>query len=181
MLQDYYTISEYAKITQKDPGNIRRHLISGNIMGEKVGKQWLIPKDTIYPVDKRLKTGVYSDQRRKVILRKTHPDLMKALTSMSKDMRKIYGDNLSEIVLYGSYARGTETPESDVDIVLFLNVTASDKEHDSMTDTVVDYELEQGKTLSVITVEIDHYKKNKDYLPFYRNIQKEGVVLWKKT
>jgi len=49
-----------------------------------------------------------------------------------------------------------------------------------MTDTVVDYELEQGKTLSVITVEVDHYKESKDILPFYRNIQKEGVVLWKK-
>ena len=180
MLQDYYTVSEYAKVTQKDPGNIRRLLISGKIMGEKIGKEWLIPKDTIYPTDKRIKTGVYSDQRRKVILRKNHPDLMKALALMSKDMRKIYGDNLSEIVLYGSYARGTETPESDVDIVLFLNATASEKEHDSMTDTVVDYELEQGKTLSVITVEVDHYKESKDYLPFYRNIQKEGVVLWKK-
>ncbi|MBO4782782.1 MAG: nucleotidyltransferase domain-containing protein [Lachnospiraceae bacterium] len=105
---------------------------------------------------------------------------MKALTSMSMDMKKIYGDNLSEVVLYGSYARGTETPESDVDIVLFLNVKATDKEHDAMTDTVVDYELEQGKTLSVITVEVDHFKESKDILPFYRNIQKEGVVLWKK-
>ncbi|MBR6475503.1 MAG: helix-turn-helix domain-containing protein, partial [Lachnospiraceae bacterium] len=86
MLQDYYTVSEYAKITQKDPGNIRRYLISGKITGEKVGKQWLIPKGTIYPADKRVKTGAYSDQRRKGILRKTHPDLMKALASMSKEM-----------------------------------------------------------------------------------------------
>jgi len=180
MLQDYYTVNEYSKITNKDPGNIRRLLINGKIKGEKVGKQWLIPKDTVYPADKRLKTGLYSDQRKKVILRRSHPDLMKALTSMSMDMKKIYGDNLSEVVLYGSYARGTETPESDVDIVLFLNVKATDKEHDAMTDTVVDYELEQGKTLSVITVEVDHYKESKDILPFYRNIQKEGVVLWKK-
>ena len=181
MLDDYYTVTEYAELMKKDPSNIRRNLICGKIFGEKVGKQWLIPKSTVYPVDKRIKTNLYSGQRKKIRIKKAHPQLMSALSDMSNELRYIYGDNLSEIILYGSYARGNETSESDVDIAVFLKNPPTDNDHDKMTDIVVDYELSLGKTLSVITIEADHYIECKNILPFYINIQKEGIPLWKKA
>lgn len=51
--------------------------------------------------------------------------------------------------------------------------------HDKMTDIVVDYELEQGAPLSVIPLEWAEYTTWKSTLPFYKNIEKEGIVLWK--
>ena len=50
---DYYTVTEYSKRTGKDPGNIRKMLLQGKLVGEKLGNQWIIPKDAVYPDDHR--------------------------------------------------------------------------------------------------------------------------------
>ena len=47
-----------------------------------------------------------------------------------------------------------------------------------MLDLVVDLGLACNKVLSVVSIDLTRYAEWKDTLPFYRNIQKEGVVLW---
>ena len=177
-MNDYYTVSEYAMITGKDTGNIRRLLLKGEIPGEKMGNQWIIPKGTEYP-DRRFKTGKYVSWRKKYSFNKTNPELMKALTEMSDQLYKIFGDIMEKVVLYGSYARNEQTAESDVDVAVFLKQDSSEEMHDKMIDLVVDYELELDLTLSVIPIEFDQYKKWKGTLPFYKNIDKEGILIWK--
>ena len=176
---DFYTVTEYANIQGKDPGNIRRMLIQGKLAGEKVGNQWLIPKDTTWPVDGRVKSGEYKNWRTKWNVYHNAPKLMKALNRMSKQIAAVYGEKLERIVLYGSYARGEQTQESDVDIAVFLHDTSDEKLHDQMTDLVVDYELDLGVTLSVVSLEMNSYNEWKESLPFYQNIDKEGIILWK--
>ena len=80
--------------------------------------------------------------------------------------------------IFGSYARGEETPESDVDIALILK-DDSETRHDQMLDIVVDYELELGVTLSVVPIDFSEYQQWNNTLPFYKNVEKEGIVLWK--
>ncbi len=178
-MADYYTVSEYAVITGKDPGNIRRNLIKGKIRGEKIGNQWVIPCDEEYPNDRRVKTGRYRNWRKAIEIRKKNSVLMNALSKMCKELEKLYGDDIERVVLYGSYARGDETIESDVDIAVFLKTDDSEERHDKMTDIIVDYELEQGVTLSVIQIEKKQYDRWHETSPFYRNIEREGIVLWK--
>jgi predicted nucleotidyltransferase len=178
-MSDFYTVSQYAELMKKDPGNIRRMLISGALKGEKAGNQWLIPKDVQLPEDKRVKTGNYRNWRKMPDIRQTNPLLMKNIGMMCKQLVNIYGSALDKIVLYGSYARGEASPESDVDIALIVKKGETKKMHDSMTDIVVDYELECGVTLSVVSIEYDNYMEWKNILPYYKNIDKEGIVLWK--
>ena len=83
------------------------------------------------------------------------------------------------IILYGSYARGEQTSESDVDIALILSAESSEEAHDKMVDLVVDYELELAVTLSVVPINLNQYLEWKNTLPFYKNIEKEGILLWK--
>lgn len=64
-MSDFYTVSEFAKLTGKDPSRIRRLLAYGKIRGEKLGKQWIIPKDVVYPKDERVKSGRYRNWRKK--------------------------------------------------------------------------------------------------------------------
>ena len=65
-MSNFYTVSQYSAIFEKDSGNIRRMLINGTLEGEKVGNQWLIPK-TAKPVeDRRLKSGKYRNWRNKI-------------------------------------------------------------------------------------------------------------------
>lgn len=48
-----------------------------------------------------------------------------------------------------------------------------------MTDVVVDYEIDIGITLSIITIKKQEFTEWKNTLPFYKNVAKEGIVLWK--
>lgn len=179
-VKDYYSVTEYSKIVNKDPGNIRRKLLSGEIKGTKIGNQWVIPVGTAYPEDRRLKSGKYRNWRNAYALYRTNENLIKALKRMCREISGIYGEELLSIVLYGSYARGEQSAESDVDIAVFLKKDDTNTiQHDAMTDVVVDYELENSITLSVITVRYDNYIEWKDTLPFYKNIDKEGIVLWR--
>ena len=91
---------------------------------------------------------------------------------------KIYGDMIERIVLYGSTARGTQTAESDVDIALLLRGMPSKTMNDQMLDLVVDLELDCGKVLSIVKIDYARFCEWQKTLPFYRNIDQEGVILW---
>ena len=178
-MSEYITVSQYAKLTGKDPGNIRRMLINGTLQGMKMGNQWVISKETEYPEDRRVRSGDYRNWRKKSLIGQAYPELMKALGHMCHELADIYGDALERVVLYGSYARGDETEESDVDIALILKDDEDSRMHDEMTDLVVDYELESNTVLSVITIEKSNYMEWRKVLPFYKNLDKEGIILWK--
>jgi predicted nucleotidyltransferase len=175
---NYLSVTEYAKRNGKDSGNVRRLLALGRLEGQKVGNQWIIPEDAIYPEDKREKTGEYRNWRNRVKLNR-HKALMKTISGMVLDFQGIYGSSLAEVVLYGSYARGTQTEESDVDIALIFQKAPSKDVTDKMVDCVASCELECGKVLSVIDLDYKKFNLWKDTLPFYKNICKEGIVLWK--
>ena len=177
-MENYLSVSEYAKLHGKDVGNIRRLLSSGRLPGQKVGNQWIIAADTAYPVDKRVSTGKYRNWRNRVALNE-NKELMKTISDMVLQLRSIYGELLSEVVLYGSYARGTQTEESDVDIAVILLNKPSKSVTDAMINCVSTHELECGKVLSVIDISAEKFNYWKDTMPFYKNIRKEGIVLWK--
>lgn len=48
-----------------------------------------------------------------------------------------------------------------------------------MIDIVVDYELECGITISVVQINKLQYNEWNKTLPYYKNIEKEGIILWR--
>jgi len=175
---NYLSVTEYAGLHGKDVGNIRRMLASGRLVGQKVGAQWIIPADAAYPEDRRVRTGQYRNRRHAVALHQ-HRELMHTISALIADLRSIYGDLLSRVVLYGSYARGTQTEESDVDLAVFLLDKPEKAATDAMINCVSAHELACGKVLSVIDISAEKFNQWKDTMPFYQNIRKEGIVLWK--
>ena len=82
------------------------------------------------------------------------------------------------IVLYGSVAKGTSTPESDVDIAVFVHARLDAEMEDRLSDVVVDMNLKYDKVFSVIDIDNETYQKWRGVTPFYQNVDREGVVLW---
>ena len=96
-----------------------------------------------------------------------------------KGILGIMDNRLVSIILYGSVARGTNTEESDVDIALIMHGKLDFDTEDKLSDFIVDMNLKYDKVFSVIDIDIAHFRKWINVLPFYQNVQREGVVLWK--
>ena len=92
---------------------------------------------------------------------------------------RILENRLEKIVLYGSVARGSDTEESDIDIALVMHGKLDSDTEDRLSDFVVDMNLKYDKVFSVIDIDADHFRTWLEVLPFYQNVEKEGIVLWK--
>lgn len=103
----------------------------------------------------------------------------KALNELVEGILAVFNNQVMRIVLYGSYARGTNTSESDVDVGLLLNGKLNDNTEDKLSDLVVDLNLKYDRVLSVIDIDYAVFKKWEKVTPFYRNMNKEGIILWK--
>ena len=104
-------------------------------------------------------------------------NLQEVFEKMIPGFQTIFGNVLERIILYGSVARGTQTVESDVDIAVIVRKYTEDM-HDKMIDLTVDLELEYNKVLSVFLIDYDNFREWEDVLPFYKNMKKDGIMLW---
>ena len=93
-------------------------------------------------------------------------------------IRSVFGDQVRRIVLYGSEARGTAQPDSDIDIAVFLNGSMSRDKEDCLSDIIVDLNLKYNRVFSVIDVNNAVYDKWRGVSPFYQKVEREGITLW---
>lgn len=91
---------------------------------------------------------------------------------------RIFGQSIEKIILYGSVARGEDTPESDIDIAVILHEYTQEM-YDEMMDCLVDMDTQYNKVFSVLLIDYNKFVYWEDIIPFYKNINKEGVILWK--
>ena len=83
-------------------------------------------------------------------------------------------DDIVKIILFGSVARGDDTEESDIDILIIT--TNSDELSDEINSAAVDIILEKDEFISPHVMSEEHFNKTIDY-PFLTNVLKEGVVI----
>ena len=86
----------------------------------------------------------------------------------------LYGSRLKNIVLYGSWARGTATEDSDIDLAVVLaGDVAPGAEIDRMIDMVTEINLKYNVLLSIYPVSEKNYASVNS--PLLLNLRKEGV------
>ena len=93
--------------------------------------------------------------------------------------RKILKHNLSKLIVYGSYARGDYRENSDIDVMILTPLSDEEIEHieNDIFDLAYDLELESGVIINPVLENETHYKYWLGALPFYDNVEKEGVVI----
>lgn len=96
-----------------------------------------------------------------------------------QELNKIFKDRLENVILYGSYARGDYTKESDIDILALVNVKPEEIDDYSVivSDTTYDFNEKYNTDIMPIVQSIDIYSKWKDIYPFYKNIEREGITV----
>lgn len=101
------------------------------------------------------------------------------IVDFAEKVKDILGNNLSKIILYGSYARGEQRDNSDVDFMILTTLTEDELEkiEPILYDLVFEFELNYCIDISVIVNNEKHYHYWLGALPFYNNIEREGVVI----
>ena len=96
------------------------------------------------------------------------------------EIKKIYGSHVKEVILYGSYARGDFGADSDVDIMILLDISDLELKSYSRALSYMTYDFNMDNDLDIkpIAKNQAHFEKWVDNYPFYANVQKEGVVLY---
>ena len=103
--------------------------------------------------------------------------LEKILNDLVCGVREIYKDDLHSVILYGSYARGDYDEDSDIDIMVLADVPLQklgefSKQIDELCGRLL---YDYGLVVSVTERDTQTYYRYADVLPFYKNIEREGI------
>jgi predicted nucleotidyltransferase len=95
-------------------------------------------------------------------------------------MENLFKNKLKKIILYGSYARNEQTEESDMDIMVLVDESQEvlKKYDEIVTDIMVDLSLKFNIVLSIYLQSYQEYNKYNNVLPFFCNIEREGIQIY---
>jgi predicted nucleotidyltransferase len=100
--------------------------------------------------------------------------IKKILLEFKKEIEKLYGKRLKQVILYGSWARKEATEESDIDLLVVLEgkITPGG-EIDRMIDIITEINLKYGVLISVYPISEKDYSVIRS--PLLINVRKEGI------
>ena len=107
-------------------------------------------------------------------LNKTEREIV---NSFVKELKEKLGDEIVDIRLFGSKARGDFNEESDIDIfVLVKKKTPTTRE--KVSSLAADLIFEHDIPLSVVLYDLYEYHKNKELGSFFfESVEREGIAL----
>lgn len=91
--------------------------------------------------------------------------------------KRLLREQLIAEYLFGSYATNTQTPESDIDILIIVKECTPELQW-QLSGLAVDYALQYDVCISPILKDIHVWNKNKTYHTlFYHNVMTQGIPL----
>lgn len=107
-------------------------------------------------------------------------ELRTILSEYVDKVKAIYAGKLSRVILYGSYARGDYTEDSDIDIMVLVedsddNVRAKSEKLSFMT---YDFNMDHSTDIHSISRSRRYFEYWDTAHPFYKNVKNEGIMLY---
>ena len=101
------------------------------------------------------------------------------LMVFAQEVKNMLKNNLSKLIVYGSYARGDYGENSDIDVMILTPLSKEniDKTENSIFDLAFDLEIESGIVINPVLENEAHYRYWLGALPFYDDVEKEGIVI----
>ena len=109
----------------------------------------------------------------------TEEKMKEVVSKFAEEAKKIYGAKLQEIILYGSCARGDFDQDSDIDLLVLLNVPTENinAERNRILDAADKLDLDYDVVLAPVFQNYSLYQKFTPVSVFFQNVQKEGVKI----
>ena len=109
------------------------------------------------------------------------PDYMgEVLKDYAELIKEIYKSALKAVILYGSYARGDYTEDSEVDILILVDMAEDEIGKSRERLSSLTYDFNEVHDLKIMP-EVIGEKQFAYWLPvypFYQNIEKDGVSIY---
>ena len=104
------------------------------------------------------------------------PEIEALLDDFNQRLEALYGERLIEVVLFGSVARGEDTPESDVDVLVVLRGPVDHyAESEPLSKIMVDLMARYGEFVVPVVMSESTFRAG-DW-PLLTNVRAEGVSL----
>ena len=114
-------------------------------------------------------------------MKKIPENINKIINEFITEINNTFGDRVKKIILYGSYARGNFNTSSDIDIIILTDFTNDEIVQNRNKIVQLAYHIEWNNRFSIhlsqIVKNVDRFNYWLEALPFYMNVQKEGVIL----
>jgi len=109
----------------------------------------------------------------------TQGQLKDILNETSSSLNTIFGAKLQSVLLYGSFARGDQDDESDIDVMALVDMPKDElaKYRRTVSDLSSEIDLRHDVLLSIKLQDADTFHRYANTLPFFQNIVKEGVSI----
>lgn len=107
----------------------------------------------------------------------TKTEMQQAVNEFAEEAKRIYGAKLKEIILYGSCARGDFTSESDIDLMILLDVPGEEINFERRRIYDISDRLDRyyNVVLTPVFQNYEVYRKYMEASVFFQNVQREGV------
>lgn len=139
---------------------------------ERRAIEWLRRQDLIAPDDAERALAARPDP--------DLPELAGALDAhgvagaVAHDLRELYGARLKQVVLFGSWARGDASAESDIDLLVILDEIRSRREElDRMNEILWRHSLDNDVVVTELPVSEDEFQASTE--PLLIRARAEGV------
>lgn len=97
---------------------------------------------------------------------------------LKQALKKIYGDDLKNLILFGSYARGDAHKNFDIDLLAVIDSPPASfdpcEEIERMNDAIYEMVLKYDVAISVIPVSGYQYFNSPN--PLFVNVKNEGIA-----
>ena len=105
------------------------------------------------------------------------PPIAQMIRRFANDTKQLLHENIIAEYLFGSYATHTETPLSDIDILIIVQHATPELQW-QMGGLASDYSLQYDRCISPLLQELQVWEKNQSYQTlFYREVMQHGVRL----
>ena len=104
---------------------------------------------------------------------------MAVLEKFESHMRNIFQKDFCSLIVYGSYAIGDYNDNSDIDVMIIVNTPEEkiNSYYDVVSDCAFDFMMRYGVDISPVIKNRIHFEYWKSDLPYYHNVEKEGIVV----
>ena len=107
---------------------------------------------------------------------KINPRKAELLAACANAIRQVVPE--AEVILYGSVARGEETAESDIDLLVLVPQEVTYELERTIRDQTFEAELEYNHVITTIIRQLSKWHAAPlNFTPLYRAIAREGVLV----